>query len=67
MKWEVSGPVRIQIEGFRPIFREVSFADLSNDGGDCEVLIGHLVLAQSQAAVDIFGHRLVRIEHMDLK
>src|SRR6266567_4432029 len=59
---EVCGPVRIQIEGFRPIFSEVSFIDLSNEDGDCEPLIGRLVLAQSQARVDIHGHRLVRLK-----
>jgi hypothetical protein len=30
-------------------------------------LLGHLVLAQSQAGVDVPGHRLVPIKHMDLK
>lgn len=35
--------------------------------GDYEPLIGYIVLAQSQAAVDVLGHRLVPIKHMDLK
>ena len=64
---EVCGPVRIQIEGFRPIFNEVAFVDMKPEDGDCEPLIGRLVLAQSQAAVDMLGHRLVPIKHMDLK
>src|SRR5438552_18548021 len=64
---EVCGPVRIQIEGFRPIYNEVSFVDMMPEEGEYEPLIGYLVLAQSQAGVDILGHRLVKIKHMDLK
>jgi hypothetical protein len=64
---EVCGPVRIQIEGFRPIFSEVSFVEMQLENGEYEPLIGHIVLTQSQAAVDVLGHRLVSIKHMDLK
>jgi predicted aspartyl protease len=67
IKGEVCGPVRIQIEGFRPIYSEVSFVDMQPEDGEYEPLIGYLVLEQSQAGVDILGHRLVRIKHMDLK
>ena len=64
---EVCGPVRIQIEGFPAIYSEVSFVDMTPDDGEYEPLIGYLVLEQSQAGVDILGHRLVKIKHMDLK
>src|SRR6266404_3445867 len=64
---EVCGPVRIQIEGFRPIFNEVAFVEMKPADGQYEPLIGYIVLEQSQAAVDILGHRLVPIKHMDLK
>ena len=64
---EVCGPVRIQIEGFRPIFNEVAFVDMKPADGKYEPLIGYIVLEQSQAAVDMLGHRLVPIKHMDLK
>ncbi len=67
IKGEVCGPVRIQIEGFRPIHTEVSFIDMKPQDGEYEPLIGYLVLEQSQAAVDILGHRLVQVKHMDLK
>ena len=67
IKGEVCGPVRIQIEGFRPIHTEVAFVDMTPQDGEYEPLIGYLVLEQSQAAVDILGHRLVKIKHMDLK
>lgn len=64
---EVCGPVRIQIEGFRPIFNEVAFIEMKPADGEYEPLIGYIVLEQSQAAVDMLGHRLVPIKHMDLK
>lgn len=67
MRCEVCGPVRIQMEDSRPIFSEVSFVEMDAKDGECEPLIGHIVLAQSQAAVDLLGHRLVHIKHMDLK
>jgi hypothetical protein len=64
---EVCGPVRIQIEGFRAIFNEVAFVEMKPADGEYEPLIGYIVLEQSQAAVDMLGHRLVPIKHMDLK
>jgi predicted aspartyl protease len=59
---EVCGPVRIQIEGFRPIF-----LDMKPEDGDYEPLIGYVILEQSQAAVDVLGHRLIPVKLMDLK
>ncbi len=67
IKGEVCGPVRIQVEGFRPIFNEVAFVDMKPADGNYEPLIGYIVLEQSQAAVDMLGHRLIPIKHMDLK
>ena len=64
---EVRGPVRIQLEGFRPIFNEVLFVEMNPEDGIYEPLIGYIVLEQSQAGVDMLGHRLVPIKHMDLK
>ena len=63
----VCGPVRVQIEGFRPIATEVAFVamepvkpgGLAPDDGRYEPLIGSIVLEQSQAAVDMMGDRLV--------
>ena len=63
----VCGPVRIQIEGFRPISSEVVFVDMEPEDGEYEPLIGYIVLEQSQAAVDILGHRLVHVKRLDLK
>jgi predicted aspartyl protease len=67
VKGIVCGPVRIQIEGFRPIHHEVAFVDITPEGGEYELLIGYLVLEHSQAGVDMLGHRLVKVKHMDLK
>jgi predicted aspartyl protease len=67
IKGVVCGPVRIQIEGFRPIHHEVAFVEMTPENGEYEPLIGYLVLEHSQAGVDMLGHRLVPIKHMDLK
>lgn len=64
---EICGPVRIQIEGFRLIHTEVLFLDMHPEDGVFEPLIGNLVLEQSQAAVDMLGHRLIHVKNVDLK
>ena len=63
----VCGPVQIQIEGFRPVFSEVIFVEMEPDNGQYEPLIGYIILEQSQAAVDMLGHRLVHVKRLDLK
>ena len=64
---EVYGPVKIQIEGFRPVFGEVLFVEMTPENGDYEPLLGYIVLEQSQAAVDMLGHRLIHVKYADLK
>jgi hypothetical protein len=64
---EVCGPVRIQIEGFPGVYTEVAFVDMNPANGKFEPLIGYIVLEQSQAGVDMLGHRLIPLKHMDLK
>ena len=64
---DVCGPVRIQIEGFRPIYNEVLFLDMKPENGEYEPQVGYVILEQSQAAVDMLGHRLIPVERMDLK
>jgi predicted aspartyl protease len=66
LKTEVGGPVRIQIAGFRPISSEVYFLEMAANE-EPEPLIGYITLEQSQAAVDMVGHRLTHIRYMDLK
>src|SRR5204863_7495271 len=55
IKGLVCGPVRIQIEGFRPINHEVAFVEMTPENGEYEPLIGYLVLEHSQAGVDMLG------------
>ena len=64
---EICGPVRIQIEGFRHIYNEVIFVDMQPKDGIYEPLIGYIILKQSQAGVDMIGHRLFHMKRMDLK
>ena len=66
MRGTICGPVRIEIEGFRPIFNEVLFLDMIPANGEYEPLIGYVILEQSQAAVDMLGH-LIPVTRMDLK
>lgn len=67
VRGEIFGPAKIQIEGFRPVFTEVLFVEMHPDDGQSEPLVGYIVLEQSQAAVDMLGHRLVPVKRLDLK
>ena len=67
VKGIVVGPVKIAVEGFRTIFNEVLFLDMHPEDGTYEPLLGYIVLEQCGAAVDMLGHRLVPVKHMDLK
>src|SRR5262245_5205116 len=67
VRGEIWGPVRIQVEGFRHIYNEVMFVDMNPEDGIYEPLIGYIVLEQSQAAIDMLGHRLLHVKKMDLK
>lgn len=64
---EVCGPVKIQIEGFSPVFSEVLFVDMEPEDGVYEPLVGYIILEQSQIAVDMLGHRLIHVKRVDLK
>lgn len=63
----VCGPVKVQVEGFRAVATEVLFLEMEPQDGQYEPLVGYLVLEQSQAAVDMLGHRLVHVKYLDLK
>ncbi|MEW6202225.1 MAG: hypothetical protein AB1546_09635 [bacterium] len=64
---EVCGPVKIQIDGFEPIFNEVIFLDINGSEKSYEPLLGYIILEQSRAAVDLEKHRLVEVKYFDLK
>ena len=63
----VCGPVKIKIEGFRPIYNEIMFIEMEPDNGEYEPLLGYIALEQCGAAVDIIGHRLLPVKYMDVK
>jgi hypothetical protein len=45
----------------------VLFLELTAQAGRDESLIGYITLEQSQAAVDMVGHRLIHLKWVDLK
>jgi hypothetical protein len=47
---------------------EVLFPDMQPDeDGEYEPLLGYIALEQAGAAVDMLGHRLVHVKHVNLK
>jgi predicted aspartyl protease len=67
VKASICAPVRLQIEQFPPIVTEVAFVEMTPQNGQYEPLLGYIPLEQSQAAVDMLGHRLVYVKRLDLK
>ena len=64
---EIRGPVLLRFGGFRPVWTEALFIDMEPAHGRYEPLIGYIPLEQAQAVVDLSGHRLAKIGHVDLK
>ena len=64
---DICGPVLLRLEHFRPILTEVLFIEMEPADGQYEPLIGYIPLEQAQAAVDLVGHRLVKVSRVDLK
>src|SRR5437879_908691 len=64
---EVCGPVKIQVEGFKPIGTEVMFLDMEPRDGAYEPLVGYIPLEQSQIAATSSAKRLVPVKHLDAK
>ena len=60
-------PVRITVEGFRPIGAEVLFLKMTPENGEYEPLLGYIPLESCGAVVDMLGHRLLPVKYMDLK
>ena len=46
IKGTVCGPVRITVEGFRPVHNEVFFIDMEPEDGTYEPLLGYIALEQ---------------------
>ena len=67
-KSEIYGPVKIRVGNFRTVYSEVLFIDMdANAEGNYEPLVGYLVLEAIPVAVDMLGHRLVKVRALDLK
>ena len=64
---EICGPLTIQLEGFRKINMDVAFVDMVPVDEAYEPLIGYMVLEGAGIAVDMLGHRLIAVKHLDLK
>ena len=58
---EVCGPVRVEVEGFRPISTEVMFIDMQPIDGRYEPLLGYIPLEQIPVMVDMKKHRLMSV------
>ncbi len=56
---KICGPVRIQIEGFRPIYNEVLFIDMKPENGEYEPLIGYVILEQD----NLYAHNAGSSSH----
>ena len=64
---DICGPVLLRLERFRPVLAEVLFIEMNPSDGQYEPLIGYIPLEQAQAAVDLVGHCLVKVNRVDLK
>jgi predicted aspartyl protease len=67
VRGEICGPVRIQIDRFRPFSGDVLFVETQPPGGVFEPLVGYLALEGAGVVVDMVGHRLVPVKVFDLK
>ncbi len=67
-KAEIYGAVRIKVANFREVIDEVLFLEMDADeDGEFEPLVGYVVLEKIPVAVDMLGHRLVKVRALDLK
>lgn len=65
---ELASPTRLTIEGFRSVTSEILFVDMEpDDDGRYEPLLGYIPLEQTGLAVDMLGHRLIKLKRFDLK
>lgn len=65
---EIYGAVRVKVANFREVIDEVLFLDMeANADGEYEPLVGYIVLEKIPVAVDMLGHRLVKVRALDLK
>ena len=64
---DICGPILLRFGSFRQILAEVLFIDMAPADGRYEALLGYIPLEQAQAVVDLGGHRLAKVDRVDLK
>ncbi|MGI9034435.1 MAG: aspartyl protease family protein [Pyrinomonadaceae bacterium] len=65
---EIYAAVSIKVANFREVIGEVLFIEMEkNSDGEYEPLVGYLILEAIPVAVDMLGHRLVKVRALDLK
>lgn len=64
---DICGPVLLRFGSFRQVLAEVLFIDMERADGRHEALLGYIPLEQAQAVVDLDGHRLAKVDRVDLK
>lgn len=61
VRGEICGPIRLEVEGFGPVFTEVMFVDMEPIDGRYEPMLGYTPLEQIPVTVDMARHRLVQV------
>lgn len=64
---DICGPILLRFGSFRQVLAEALFIDMAPADGRHEALLGYIPLEQAQVVVDLAGHRLAKIDRVDLK
>ena len=64
---DICGPILLRLGSFRQVLAEALFIDMEPADGRHEALLGYIPLEQAQAVVDLAGHRLAKVDRVDLK
>lgn len=64
---DICGPILLQFGSFRQVLAEAFFIDMEPTDDGHEALLGYIPLEQAQAVVDLAGHRLAKVDRVDLK
>lgn len=64
---DICGPILLRFGSFRQVLAEALFIDMEPANGRHEALLGYIPLEQAQVVVDLAGHRLAKVDRVDLK
>ncbi len=64
---DICGPILLRFGSFRQVLAEALFIDMEPADGRHEALLGYIPVEQAQAVVDLAGHRLAKVDRVDLK